>query len=544
MTTQEGTVIFRSRTDTVTVPVVVRDSSGRAVGNLHKEDFRLTDKGKPQSISTFSIDTRGADSAAARRSTAAPAGETGAGQPPAPVIPHRFVAYVFDNRHLSPADLMAVRDAAKRHFASFGGPDVRAAVYLAMGHGTEEFTADRSEIEQALSIMAPSSETTTQPQCNETTHFIADRIWNIHDPDADEMLTLELRACNPNGNLDSIKRQVVLRALQIGDNETGMTMDLLNKAVSKLATMPGERTLVLASGGFLATSESRYGQDKTIERAVRANVRINALDARGLYVPMIDASTALPATSEGAKFDSSFYRYQTLRSNLDKQAAARRHDVLAELAAGTGGVDFQNSNDLEGGFNRLAAADEVVYLLAFSPQNLRHDGGFHPLKVTAPGFSGLTIEARRGYYAPTQLADAAEQAKEEIREAVFSRGDIRDFPIDVVTQFFKPDPDSARLTVLAHIDIKGMRFRPAEGRNLDNLSMAAALFDRDGNYVSGYAKDVAMRLKDATLQRLVNEGIQLKLAFNTAPGVYQLRVVVRDSENEAMAAQSAVVEIP
>jgi len=37
------------------VPVVVRDSQERAVGNLTKDDFQVFDKGKRQAISGFTV---------------------------------------------------------------------------------------------------------------------------------------------------------------------------------------------------------------------------------------------------------------------------------------------------------------------------------------------------------------------------------------------------------------------------------------------------------------------------------------------------------
>src|ERR1039457_7004519 len=56
VTTREAPVTFKSRVDLVTVPVVVRDSKRRAVGDLDKEDFQLLDGGKPQIVSRFSIE--------------------------------------------------------------------------------------------------------------------------------------------------------------------------------------------------------------------------------------------------------------------------------------------------------------------------------------------------------------------------------------------------------------------------------------------------------------------------------------------------------
>jgi hypothetical protein len=41
----------------VQVRVVVRDSQGNVVTNLKKEDFQLQDNRKPQTISTFSVET-------------------------------------------------------------------------------------------------------------------------------------------------------------------------------------------------------------------------------------------------------------------------------------------------------------------------------------------------------------------------------------------------------------------------------------------------------------------------------------------------------
>jgi hypothetical protein len=50
MSATDSTPTFQSRVNLVTVPVVVRNKDGKAVGNLIKEDFQLFDRGKPQIV--------------------------------------------------------------------------------------------------------------------------------------------------------------------------------------------------------------------------------------------------------------------------------------------------------------------------------------------------------------------------------------------------------------------------------------------------------------------------------------------------------------
>ena len=82
-----------------------------------------------------------------------------------------------------------------------------------------------------------------------------------------------------------------------------------------------------------------------------------------------------------------------------RDSALANEDVMAELADATGGTFFHNNNDLGEGLNRIAAQPEFIYVLGFTPQNLKFDGSYHTLKVTlAKGVSGYQLQARRGYF--------------------------------------------------------------------------------------------------------------------------------------------------
>jgi hypothetical protein len=192
---------------------------------------------------------------------------------------------------------------------------------------------------------------------------------------------------------------------------------------------------------------------------------------------------------------------------------------------------------------RTAAAPEYVYHLGFSPQNLKYDGNFHAVKVTLKA-KDVNMQARRGYYAPRHAADEAEQAKLEIREAIFSREEVQEFPVTVQTQFFKPTTETARLSIVARIDMKMLRFQKVLGRNANTLTIVAGLFDRNGNLLKSIQKTVEMKLKEETFAARMAAGLNVKTTFDVQPGKYVLRLVARDSEGQMMSARNAIVDIP
>jgi hypothetical protein len=270
-----------------------------------------------------------------------------------------------------------------------------------------------------------------------------------------------------------------------------------------------------------------------MDRAIHANVIINTLNARGLYTVGADASrTSYNSAAE------------IIKSRMERESATADEDVLAELSVGTGGRYFHNNNDLLQGFHDLATLPEFYYLLGFQPQNLKLDGSFHGIKVSLAAKSDYALQARRGYYAPRHLEDAAELAKREIQEALFSREEMHDIPVELHTQFSRIGDDKATVAVLAHLDLKRIRFKKAEGRNVDKVTVVSGLFDRNGNWVTGLTKTIQFHLKDETLQSRLDKGITVRTSLNAKPGVYMVRLVVRDDEGQLMSAANGAVDIP
>jgi VWFA-related protein len=527
--TREEPATFKARVNLVMVPVVVRDKLGRSVGNLKQEDFTLFDKGKPQVITRFSIEASAAVKAAA--------GERPKSEDPAVIAPERFIAYLFDDLHMSFADINYTRNAAARHMDTSLLPTDRAAIYTTSGQTMLEFTGDREQLHAALAKLVPRPILMTHiANCPDLSYYQADLIQEHGDPIALRGAVEDAMICG-NTTLpsvaESLTRSEAARVAATGAQETRIAISTLRDIVRRMSGAPGQRTIVLASPGFI-TPEQQQDKSEIIDRAIKARVTISTLDARGLYTdPALDVAQRTLSLA-GSQ----------IKQQYDRDAARAQADVLAELAAGTGGSFFQNSNDLGEGYRRLASAPDYLYLLGFAPQNLKLDGSFHNLKVTLYKARGLALEARKGYYAPRHLSDAEENAREEIREALFSREELRELAAEMHTQFFKPDDETARLTVLVHLGLRNLKFRKDEGRNRDNVTIVSALFDRNGNYLTGTNKIVEMRLKDETMEQRIDSGVTVRSTFDVKPGQYLIRLVVRDSEGQLMTAQNGAVDIP
>jgi VWFA-related protein len=413
-----------------------------------------------------------------------------------------------------------------------------------------DFTDDRDRIHEALFALRARTRQIGKNDCPPMTYYQADQIVNQNNSAALNIAISDAIICanltpamptpgggsaSPDASLAaSLAHASASNALAVGDVETQTTITLLKDVVRRLSAAPGQRLVILASAGFQITYVYRQEQLELLDRAIRANVIISTIDARGLYTiqPCDLSDRTCTATNSGIK------------AGFERESALATEESLAEIADGTGGTFYHNNNDLAEGFRRVAARPEYLYILGFSPQNLKFDGNIHALKVTLKPSSGYTLQSRHGYYAPKHEANAAEQAKQEITEALFSRDEMRDIPVDFQTQFFKPTPDSASLAVVARVDVRQLHFQKVDGRNRDTLTIVSGVFDRNGNLIHGTEKTVDMKLKDETLATRVASGIAVKSSFDLIPGKYVVRVVVRDSEGQMMAARNGVVDIP
>ena len=389
--------------------------------------------------------------------------------------------------------------------------------------------------------------------CPPINYYIADQLKTYNDPEAFKIILQQMIGCQFGGHLpldkltqdtldpqqlqeyEAATRVAIDRVYRAGEAQSDIIFQSINEVLRHVSQFAGQRTLVILSPGFYLGLRRQADLTDSLNRAIAGGVVINTLDLRGVV-----AQQPVGTDISQSAYGSSLYTPNMVSQQAGMNLA--QADTLMQIANTTGGRYLHNTNDISGGLANLSAPPEFAYLLGFAPQNLQNDGKFHNLRVELKGVSGYTVQARKGYYAP-RPGGSSEQVKREIAEAVFGHDEINQLPVRIQTQFFRSSDNSAKVSVLVHVDVRRMQFKKADGRNLNELTVVAALFDRNENFVSAKSSTVKMHIKDDTLASKLNSGVTVRSNFEVNPGSYLLRVVARDEQGQ-MLTQNELVEIP
>jgi VWFA-related protein len=556
--------VLRAESNLVLVRVIVRDAHGSPVTGLTQKDFELSDDRRRQEITYFSAETPGAAPAAPNPSASVPSAPASSAENASPAATSpSYVAIFFDDYHMDFGDLVQIRTAAQRYLSKSLEAGAHVGIFSASGNPALEFTADRTKLMDALSKVHFDRRFVPHVCPNLPAEFAQQVVDYIpfsgggmqaskgsaasaaaiglapENPQAlneDNPITIaetvaSQQHCPPSPQDADLDIQLRARDI-VFQNRLGVQASLvsLENLVQRMAQTPGgRRTVALVSGGMFDQEVQRWLSQLT-DRALRGNVVINSLDARGLYaeLPGGDLSENALTPEIQIKVNAAVHHAKSVAS-----------DPLGQIARDTGGVFVQNTNDMAAGLQKITGLQAPAYVLGFSPDPLKSDGKFHALHVKlVRSRAHWELQARRGYFAPGSGAPAETEQREKLELAIFSQEPINGLPIQLSTLSSKADPQNFKLNVTVEADMRGVQFRKDQGRNADDVTLTVVVFDSDGNYVTAKQQVTKLRMSDVALADLKRSGGETSLDLTLKPGAYTVRAVVGESASNQLGAAS------
>jgi len=524
---------FRSEVNLVLVDVVVRDRSGAPVTGLTAGDFELFEDGVRQQILSFAFENieRNAAplrdaavlAAAADRGASPPVVAAGAA-PPAPadlparpltsedVAGHRLLTLVFDTSSMQPEDVQkAVDGAVKWVDAQMSSADlVAVAAINSRLQVLTDFTSSKERLHSVLSAFSAA----------EGTAFTAVDASTASTDEAAQTATDDAAAVDVSAQeLDTFNNDVRLRALKT-------LADALRPIQQKKAI------IYFSSGMERSGTDNQVELRAAVNAAVRANVAIYPVDARGLQAVVPGGGAAGPSRGGVAAFSGSAVAGQFT-------ALANQQETLTSLASDSGGKAFTDTNDFGEAFARVERDISSYYILGFSSTNTNKDGRFRRLTVRLRNHSNVKVEAKDGYYADRDFAHTARGDREvQLQEQLAAPIPATDVPLFVTAGWFRLTPDKYFVPIALAVPGSAV---PASTEKV-TLDVAGFIRDERG-FPVGRVRDT-VTVPPSSAGTLAARQVLYQTAVTLPPGRFAIKLVVRENTEGRMGTFETPVVVP
>lgn len=494
---QQPTVTFKVEVNYVEIDAVVTDAQGNFVSGLTKDDFQISEEGKPQAISAFSrvdIPIERADPPLFRANAIEPDVASNLAE-----FNGRVFLIVLDDLWTAPSRSRLVKAAATQFVRRFVGANDLVAVVTTGGgaRNAQEFTSSHPRLIAAI-----------------------DRFFGRKQNDEVD-LERTMHARNTYSALRGLAEYVGgirgRRKAIVWFGE-GIDYDIDNPFQSPNADVV------------------RQEMQDTIAAATRANVSFYGVDARGVGAGLDEAIglEGLPDDNGG------------MTGIQDR--VRRAQTSLRTVSTETGGFAIVNRNDLNGAFRQIIQDNSSYYVLGYYSTDERRDGRFREVqvRVTRPG---LQVKARKGYVAPKgkaagRSAPLPGNASPALRDALESPIPTSGLGLSVSAAPFAGKAPKASVAVIVEIDPGRLTFKEQNGTFNDDLEVVIVAVDASGKSPDGARDQAPLRLSPRSHESVQRYGFRLMRRLTLPPGRYTLRVGAREANGGAVGSVAMDLDVP
>jgi hypothetical protein len=204
---------------------------------------------------------------------------------------------------------------------------------------------------------------------------------------------------------------------------------------------------------------------------------------------------------------------------------------------------YRNFNDLGSAMGEMLKRTSVTYVLSFQPEDLKHDGEFHKLKVelkNAP--RGTRLVYRPGFYAPKPYDQRSPLEKRfEAADQILSGAAGGALEASVLAAPFHAEKGRGYVPVI--IDVDGPKLLAQSSGDKLYLEIYAYAIAKDGGVADFLSQNMGLDLEKVR-SKLEAGGLKFFGDLDVPAGSYQVRVLVRDSKTGRSSTRSIPVTVP
>src|SRR5256885_13662220 len=384
--------VIKVTSNLVSLDVIVKDKKGKPVTDLKAEDFTVSENGVPQKIEFFdstlsSLGVTGQSTDAVAPIEQNPRTPTG--------FPRNIIALVLDGQSTELANLKHVREGMLKYVRErITDHDSVALFSISSGlQLLQPFTHDKGAL---IAAVAKAYDSATVSKTSEA-RGLSEDIRAMREKIA---IGPELEGGTVPGPGVSVsaaaqaliarhvlEQYIALRST-LSTQQTRPVLAALAAISEGLRPIPGKKTLVMFSQGFVASETLDWQAQSTIDIANRANVAIYIIDSTGL-TGGAPTSGALVSGSPLGGISGGLGMGQRRRAGAGgrvfditrQEGLNRQQDLLYRISEDTGGHFIKNTNDIAGGMERIDAEIRSCYTLPYRSTNPNFDGSFRKVKI-------------------------------------------------------------------------------------------------------------------------------------------------------------------
>jgi VWFA-related protein len=519
---------FRTGSLLIVETVTVKDKDGNAIEGLTPNDFTLTEDGEPQTISFVEFQRLpGPGQSTVSTLPGAPAAPTLSPPPTAGAVvapptqamlavpppgdtryrDRRLLVLYFDSSAMPPPDQMRAYTSALTFVDTQMSPaDAVAIVTFQRGavRVRQDFTDNRALLREAIQVMI----------------FGDDR---DGDGFPDPLPGTAFGQDDGEFNIFNTDRQ--LAALQT--------------AVTLLRPIPGQKSLIFFASGLRLNGTDNQAQLRaTVNAAIRANVAIHTIDARGLVAtaPLGDATR--PSRGGVGMFNGRF-------ADAASATFQRSQDSLYSLAKDTGGRPMFDYNDLSLGIRQAAESMTSYYLIGYYTSHTADDGRFRRVKVALNGGIEAELAYRQGYFADKAFTKFTAADKErQLEDALMLENPITDISIAMEVNYFQLNRAQYFIPVAVKIPGSELALVRRGGAQRTLIDFIGEVKDEYGYTMQNVRDKLDIKLTDDTAAQLATRPIQYETGFTLLPGRYVIKLLARDAETGRMGTYQTSFTVP